>query len=454
MMSQNRQGDIDREKAFDLHEKVDHIRLNQVWALWDQMQLQQKKLDTIQIAVETMSDSMQLAVEKLANLATQPLSKKAPATPEKSASAEPPLQAQSDSASSTVSGASLPGPPSAGDNLVPPTRSPFDRVFAGASAGAAGEHDGALNSVSPAAAPTPLSPPPPLAAAVAATTTTSGVVCECRPPNMCDACMYALERAEVSAAFLKRANPRWVPTMPSSFPTVNFVQPEKGSHYAQPLEYVAGRAEREQQRQMAQRGRAAEHRSLSPPPHRAAAAAARVGLHQRLIAEKQVVGGGPAAMGLQRSSTQPQHVLHGTHQQQSRVPQIVTVLPSTPLQQQQQQHQHDLTSATTATHSTVAPPSATTTVARQKSTSEDERAERSRSVSRQQDNEESNDVVRVHSAAGDTEIAQKAMQERQTPGVNQTVRTLPSAPSRASGDGESTRPSAKLQEQPGSGHGQ
>lgn len=44
MMSQNRAADIDRIKAHDLHEKVDHIRLNQVWSLWDQLQLQNKQL--------------------------------------------------------------------------------------------------------------------------------------------------------------------------------------------------------------------------------------------------------------------------------------------------------------------------------------------------------------------------------------------------------------------------
>jgi len=45
LMSQNRQEDLDRLRATDLHEKVDHIRLDQMIAIWDQLKLLNQRLE-------------------------------------------------------------------------------------------------------------------------------------------------------------------------------------------------------------------------------------------------------------------------------------------------------------------------------------------------------------------------------------------------------------------------
>jgi hypothetical protein len=49
--------------------------------------------------------------------------------------------------------------------------------------------------------------------------------------------MHALERAQVGPAALRKANPRYLPTMPSSFPTAELVHHADG-HHAVPLDYL------------------------------------------------------------------------------------------------------------------------------------------------------------------------------------------------------------------------
>lgn len=57
MMSQDRQSDIDRVKASDLHEKVDHIRLSQVWTIWEEMKLIQGQIKEMRVDFTTYQHS-------------------------------------------------------------------------------------------------------------------------------------------------------------------------------------------------------------------------------------------------------------------------------------------------------------------------------------------------------------------------------------------------------------
>lgn len=56
MMSQNRGADVDRLKAEDLHEKVDHIRLNQMFTLCEAIQAQTKQIDRLETKLEQLSN--------------------------------------------------------------------------------------------------------------------------------------------------------------------------------------------------------------------------------------------------------------------------------------------------------------------------------------------------------------------------------------------------------------
>jgi len=265
MMSQNRQSDIDRDKAFDLHEKVDHIRLNQVWALWDQMQLQQRKLDAIErtlTGVQQVSlftaQVMQMQMQgihpatAMGGMAGKtPDAEKATTTEaQPPTTAESPTEAAAPSATVSTSAGAAPTAPSTESTLAPPVDLPHLSESRSLSAPAVGHGptsahgvasassvDGQMHMHGGPAAPsrsTSIGALPPAAGP-------SSIPCDCRPPNMCDRCCWALERAEVSPAFLQRANPRYVPTMAtsaSSFPTTSLVQPPPGSHYAMPLEYL------------------------------------------------------------------------------------------------------------------------------------------------------------------------------------------------------------------------
>ena len=315
MMSQNRQSDIDRDKAFDLHEKVDHIRLNQVWALWDQLQLQQKKLDTIQEGMEkiidlvAMQQNMQNEMQNQINNAASAAAAQQPQPPP-SSSQQPsrkiskeseadavPAKQPSDDAPQPNGHRALPlsvsvGGGGGGDTSGPPTSAvAADSTVAASSSGsflsppASTVHAGAVSgsgstgAVSPAAGGVGSSSPTVTTAVAVASSRDSDGPCTCLPPSMCDNCMSALERAEVTPAFLRRANPRFVPSAPSSFPTAEFV-PASG-HYSQPLDYRPALHQQQVQQQQTRRERERTHaaaasagRAASTSPRRPLSATA------------------------------------------------------------------------------------------------------------------------------------------------------------------------------------
>lgn len=60
MMSQNRQGELDRIRARDLHIKVDHIRLAQIFALGDALSLQQHLLSRMALLANKIDAALVL----------------------------------------------------------------------------------------------------------------------------------------------------------------------------------------------------------------------------------------------------------------------------------------------------------------------------------------------------------------------------------------------------------
>jgi uncharacterized membrane protein len=70
MMSQNRGADVDRLKAEDLHEKVDHIRLNQMFTLWETIQAQTKQIHSLETKVDQLTNI--LTASHINNLSSDP----------------------------------------------------------------------------------------------------------------------------------------------------------------------------------------------------------------------------------------------------------------------------------------------------------------------------------------------------------------------------------------------
>lgn len=52
MMSQNRASNVDRLRAADLDEKVDQIRITELWAVYEKLEEQQKVLRAILQRIE------------------------------------------------------------------------------------------------------------------------------------------------------------------------------------------------------------------------------------------------------------------------------------------------------------------------------------------------------------------------------------------------------------------
>jgi uncharacterized membrane protein len=58
VMSANRQAEVDRGRASDLHEKVDHVRLSQMWTVWERLAAVEDKVDGLRADVRQLSDAL------------------------------------------------------------------------------------------------------------------------------------------------------------------------------------------------------------------------------------------------------------------------------------------------------------------------------------------------------------------------------------------------------------
>jgi uncharacterized membrane protein len=65
MMTNNRQAEVDRGRQSDLHEKVDHIRHQQMWSVWEKVVDMEGEQEKNRDVVKEIRDTMKQLVDKI-----------------------------------------------------------------------------------------------------------------------------------------------------------------------------------------------------------------------------------------------------------------------------------------------------------------------------------------------------------------------------------------------------